>query len=190
LLDYNGDIYTLTTTGTSAGKGTIFAPAWAYSNANATAATTNTPQSIFPTGARTLTLEAGKTYFFKLNLSVNFSFSSVPAAIQLVPTFANAPVSIYYNSMFISGTSGGVLSSRVLTTTATSVSPTLSSTTSNSTIFVEGYFRSNATTGGTVEFKYQISTGGGSTATMLANSYQQITKIGSTAPAIISGGWA
>jgi hypothetical protein len=190
LLDYNGDIYTLTTTGTSAGKGTIFAPAWAYSNANATAATTNTPQSIFPTGARTLTLEAGKTYFFKLNLSVNLSFSSGPAAIQLVPTFANAPVSIYYNSMFISGTSGGVLSSRVLTTTATSVSPTLSSTTSNSTIFVEGYFRSNATTGGTVEFKYQISTGGGSTATMLANSYQQITKIGSTAPAIISGGWA
>jgi hypothetical protein len=191
-LDYDGDKFYASTSGTTTGRLMLPIKAWAYSNANATSATTNTAQSIFPIGARTLPLEAGKTYYFRLNLGANFTFSAVPASIQLVPTFSNTPVSIYYNAMFISGTSGGVQSFRATSTAAQNISPTLGSTTSNSTIVIEGYFQSNATTGGTVEFKYQINTGGGSSATMLANSYEEIIKIGTgaSAPLVVSGSWS
>jgi hypothetical protein len=191
-MDYDGDKFYAVTSGTTTGRLMLPIKAWAYSNANATSATTNTAQSIFPVGARTLPLEAGKTYYFRLNLGANFTFSAVPASIQLVPTFSNTPVSIYYNAMFISGTSGGVQSFRATATTAQNISPTLGSTTSNSTIVIEGYFQSNATTGGTVEFKYQINTGGGSSATILANSYEEIVKIGTgaSAPLVVSGSWS
>jgi hypothetical protein len=168
----------------------VQARAWVFSNANATSATTNTAQSIFQSGARSYSLDAGSTYYFRLNLGVNFTYSAVPAAIQLVPTFSQVPVAINYSASFISGTSGGVQSFRTTSTSAVSVSPTLSATTTGSTILIEGFLQSNATTGGTVEFKYQINTGGGSSATATTGSLLQIQKIGTGAPGIVSGAWA
>lgn len=175
--------------GNSAGN-LIQARAWVFSNANATSATTNTSQSIFQTGARSFSLDAGSTYYFRLNLGVNFTYSAVPAAIQLVPTFSQVPVAVNYSAAFISGTSGGVQSFRTTSTSAVSISPSLSATTTGSTILIEGFFQSNATTGGTVEFKYQISSGGGSSATATTGSMLQIQKIGTGAPGIVSGAWA
>ncbi len=188
--DYDGDIFYATTSGTATGRLMVPANAVVFSNANATAATTNSSQSIFQAGARALTLEAAKTYYFRLNLGVNFTFSAVPAAIQLVPTFSQTPVAINYSAVFASGTSGGVQSFRTTSTSAVSVSPTLSASVTGATILVEGFFRSNATTGGTVEFKYQISTGGGSSATAQTGSLLEIRKIGTGAPGIIAGAWA
>jgi len=188
--DYDGDIFYAVTSGTATGRLMVPANAVVFSNANATAATTNSSQSIFQAGARALTLEAAKTYYFRLNLGVNFTFSAVPAAIQLVPTFSQVPVAINYSAVFASGTSGGVQSFRTTSTSAVSVSPTLSASVTGATILVEGFFRSNATTGGTVEFKYQISTGGGSSATAQTGSLLEIRKIGTGAPGIIAGAWA
>jgi len=189
-MDYDGDIFYATTSGTATGRLMVPAIARVFSNANATAATTNSSQSIFQAGARALTLEAAKTYYFRLNLGVNFTFSSVPAAIQLVPTFSQTPVAINYSAVFASGTSGGVQSFRTTSTSAVSVSPSLSASVTGATIIVEGFFRTNATTGGTVEFKYQISTGGGSSATAQTGTLLEIEKIGTGAPGIISGAWA
>lgn len=168
----------------------IQARAWVFSNANATSATTNTSQSIFQSGARSFSLDAATTYYFRLNLGVNFTYSAVPAAIQLVPTFSQTPVAVNYSAVFISGTSGGVQSFRTTTTGAVSISPSLSATTTGSTILIEGFFQTNATTGGTVEFKYQISSGGGSSAVATAGSQLQIQKIGTGAPGVVSGSWA
>jgi len=189
-MDYDGDIFYATTSGTATGRLMVPAIARVFSNANATAATTNSSQSIFQSGARALTLEAAKTYYFRLNLGVNFTYSAVPAAIQLVPTFSQTPVAINYSAVFASGTSGGVQSFRTTSTSAVSVSPTLSASVTGATILVEGFFRTNATTGGTVEFKYQISSGGGSSATAQTGTLLEIEKIGTGAPGIISGAWA
>lgn len=188
--DYNGDVFFATTSGTATGRLMVPAIARVFSNANATAATTNSSQSIFQSGARALTLEAAKTYYFRLNLGINFTFSAVPAAIQLVPTFSQVPVAINYSAVFASGTSGGVQSFRTTSTSAVSVSPSLSATVTGATILVEGFFQTNATTGGTVEFKYQISSGGGSSATAQTGTLLEIQKIGTGAPGIISGAWA
>jgi hypothetical protein len=189
-MDYDGDIFYATTSGTATGRLMVPAIARVFSNANATAATTNSSQSIFQAGARALTLEAAKTYYFRLNLGVNFTFSAVPAAIQLVPTFTQTPVAINYSALWHSGTSGGVQSFRTTSTAAVSISPSLGASVTGATILVEGFFRTNATTGGTVEFKYQISTGGGSSATAQTGTLLEIQKIGTGAPGIISGAWA
>lgn len=189
-IDANSDILTFTNSSTAFGRGIVRATAMAFSTADGTSATTTTSQSIFQSGARTLSLEAGKTYYFRLNLTFNFTYSTVPAAIQLVPTFSNTPVAINYSAMFISGTSGGVQGFRITSTGAQSISPTLGASTTGSNVFVEGFFQSNATTGGTVEFKYQISTGGGSSAVAKTGCLQEVMKIGSGAPGIISGAWA
>jgi hypothetical protein len=189
-LDYDGDKFYAVTSGTATGRLMVPAIARVFSNANATAATTNSSQSIFQAGARALTLEAAKTYYFRLNLGVNFTFSAVPAAIQLVPTFTQTPVAINYSAVWASGTSGGVQSFRTTSTAAVSISPSLSASVTGGTILIEGFFQSNATTGGTVEFKYQISTGGGSSATAQTGTLLEIEKIGTGTPGIISGAWA
>ena len=190
LMDYNGEIFTLTTTGTSAGKGTILSPAWAYSNANATAATTNTSQSIFQAGARALTLEAGKTYYFRLSLGFTVAFpAGSPFAVQFVPTFSQTPVAINYTAQCFGATT--VNNYRITSASATTVSPTYFGAASNQNLFIEGFFQSNGTTGGTIEFKYQLSLSNpGGSATMNTGCFQQIMKIGSGAPGIISGAWA
>jgi len=188
-IEYNGDLLTLVHSGTAAGRNMVQATAWAYSNANSTPATTTTPVSIFQAGAQKLTLEAGKTYYFKLNLGFIATFTSGTASIQLVPTFSNAPVSINYTALYHPGTAGNAQAYRVSSTTATAISPSITATQTNAGVIVEGYFQSNATTGGTVEFKFQMSTTGSSTV-VINGSYQQITKIGTGVPAVVSGAWA
>ncbi len=189
MVDYNGDIFMLTTTGTSTGKGTVLAPAWAYSNANATQATGTTAQSIFQSGARTLTLETGRTYYFKLVLAWNVTWSSGgPNTGRFDPTFSQTPVDINY--VVRTFTPSSAFGNRATTTTATSITPSISTNNTAGNTVIEGFFRSNATTGGTVEFKYSLTSGGTGGITMLTGCFQQVMKIGSGAPGIISGAWA
>ena len=190
-LDYDGDKFNATTSGTSTGRMMLRASAIAYSNANATAATTNTSQSIFQAGARTLTLEANKTYYFRLSLGFTISFpAGGPFAVQLVPTFSNAPQDINYTAQHFSTTS--VNNFRITSVSASTITGSFTGAASNQNIIIEGFFRSNATTGGTVEFKYQLSTPSpGGSATMNTGCLQEIVKIGSatSAPGVISGAW-
>ena len=189
VVDYDGDMYYATTSGTTTGRLMLPIKALAFSNAT-TSLVGVTPTSIFQTGSQKLTLEANKTYYFRLNLGLNFTFSTVPSAIQLIPTFSQTPQSINYSATFISGASGGVQSFRATSTTAQNITPTLAATTNGSTVLVEGYFQANATTGGTVEFKYQTGSAGGSTSAVQSGSMQEIIKIGSGTPGVVSGTWA
>lgn len=190
MIDYNGEVFMLTTTGTSTGKGTVLAPAWAYSNANATQATGSTAQSIFQSGARALPLEAGKTYYFKLLLAWSHAWTSGgPNTLRLDPTFSQVPQEINY-LVRTATSSAGAFSARATVTTATSIASSTSTNGQTGVTTIEGFFRSNATTGGTVEFKYSTNSGGTGGFTMLAGCYQQIMKIGSGAAGIVSGSWA
>jgi hypothetical protein len=188
-VEYNGDLLTFTNSGTATGRNLIPATAWAFSNAASSAATTTTAVSIFPTGARQLTLEASKTYYFRLNLNYTATFTSGAAQVQLVPTFSNAPVSISYTFQYSPGAPGSAYSGRYVNTSASNISNTIGATQTNATTIVEGYFQSNATTGGTIEFKFQMNSTGSSTV-MNAGTYQQIIKLGTGVPAAVSGAWA
>lgn len=187
-VEYTGDIYTMTTSGTATGRGIIPARMLVYSNANSSAATTTTPVAIFQSGARALTLEAAKTYQFKLVMHATATFTSGTATIQFVPTFSQTPVSINYVTKWIPSTAGNSLSTRQTATGAATISPSITATISG-LIEIEGTFQSNATTGGTITMNFQMSTTGSSTV-INSGAYQRIMKIGTGAPAIISGTWA
>jgi hypothetical protein len=187
-VEYTGDLITVTNSGTATGRAVITNTYWVYSNANSGAATTTTPVAIFQTGARALTLEAAKTYYFKILMQATSTFTSGTAAIQFAPTFTQTPVSINYVSKWIPSTAGNALSTRQTATTAASVSPSITATISG-VIEIEGTFQSNAATGGTITMNFQMSTTGSSTV-INSGAYQQIMKIGTAAPATISGTWA
>jgi hypothetical protein len=193
-IDYvNGSLLTLSPEFATAGYGraAIYAPVWAYSNANSTASTSTTAQALFPTGSRTMTLVAGNNYYFKLLLSFTSTFTSGTATIQLVPVFSNTPQSINYTSLWIPGTAGNALAAKGTTTAATSISPSITATQTNAGVIVEGNFRANATTGGTLRFDFRMSATGSSTVA-LSGSYQQIMNLGNlgaNTPAVVSGGW-
>ena len=189
-LDYDGDKFNATTSGTATGRMMIPAVAWAYSNASATQATSSTSQSIFQAGARTLTLEANKTYYFKLVLVYTTSFSAGGASSgRLVPTFSSTPQEIFYAVSTAYGATS--YSNRITATTPGQITPFFSASGSG-TIIIEGFFRSNATTGGTIEFKYDLNSGGSAGITMLAGCYEQVIKLGSGAssPTVVSGAWS
>lgn len=191
MVDYDGDKFYATTSGTATGRMMLPATAWAYSNASATQATSTTAQSIFQIGARTLPLEANKTYYFKLVLAWNIAWTSGgPNTGRLDPTFSNAPQEINY--VVTTLTSSSAFSNRVTATTAANITPAISTNNTAGITTIEGFFRSNATTGGTVEFKYSVSSGGTGGITMLAGCQEQIIKIGSGAssPTVISGTWS
>jgi hypothetical protein len=191
-VEFDGDTFWLTPNASAtAGRGFVSAPAWVFSNTNSGAVTTNTSVPIFQTGARTITLEANKNYYFKLNLNIIATFTSGTATINFVPTFTQTPQSINYTALYVPGTAGNSQSFRVSTTTATAISPAITATQTNAGIIIEGYIQTNATTGGTLTFNLQMSTTG--TSTVVTNgSYQQVMKLGSgtAVPATISGIWA
>jgi hypothetical protein len=188
--DYDGDKFYAVTSGTATGRLMVPAMAVAYSTANSSNATGTTPVSIFQAGARALTLEAAKTYYFCLNLGLNYSHAGTSTSVQFVPTFSQTPVAINYNSVFISATSGGVVGFRHTTAAASFITPGFGASVTGATVLIEGFFRSNATTGGTIEFKFQLSASNGATATMTTGSLQQVMKIGTGTPGVISGAWA
>jgi hypothetical protein len=193
-IDYiNGSLLTLSPEFATAGYGraAIYAPVWAYSNANSTASTSTTAQALFPTGSRTMTLVAGNNYYFKLLLSFTSTFTSGTSTIQLVPVFSNTPQSINYTSLWLPGTAGNALAVKGTSTTATSISPSITATQTNAGVIIEGNFRANATTGGTLRFDFRMSATGSSTVA-LSGSYQQIMNLGNlgaNTPAVVSGGW-
>lgn len=164
---------------------------WVFSNANATAATTTTSQSIFQSGARSFALTAGKTYYFQLKVDLSISFpAGSPFAVRLDPTFSQAPQSINYHSSFFTTGSNSPYTALITATGVQQVTQSFSAG-SSGYLLVDGFFRANATTGGTVEFKYQLSVGSpGGSATARTGSWLKITDLGvSTAPGIIAGTW-
>jgi len=175
----------------SAVSGGKYPDGFVFSNANSTAATTTTSQSIFQSGARSYALTAGKTYAFELKLDLNIAFpAGSPFAVRLDPTFTQTPQSVNYHSVYIPSTTGSTYGTKVTATGVQVVTPTFSSATGGF-LLIDGFFRANATTGGSVEFKFQLSVGSpGGSATMQTGSWQKILDLGvSTAPGIISGTW-
>jgi hypothetical protein len=198
-LEYNGDVATLTNSNTSAGRGQLQAPYIVISDTNSTAATTNTPQSIFQSGSRTIPLEAGKAYYFRANLYGTSTFTSGTANIQLVPTWSQTQQNYRYNvsytgsanpATYAAGTQSHFASQTSGTTTATPAQNSAGiGITQNFVMVVEGTFLANATTGGTFELRVQMSTTGSSTV-ISTGSILQVQKIGTSVNGEIAGVWS
>jgi hypothetical protein len=185
---------TTKTTGAGPGFGYIRAPQMVYAIANSGAATTNTAVSPFASTNDVLSsLEVNKYYRFRGIYYFTSTFTSGTATIQLAFTFANAPVSFKYNykTYKSTGVTAFDLAGVSTTNAATTVSASVTATASYAIEF-EGFFTSNATTGGSLTPQFQMSTTGSSTIAT-SGSFFEIEKLnatGATTPGLIAGNWA
>jgi hypothetical protein len=185
---------TTKTTGAGPGFGYIRAPQMVYAIANSGAATTNTAVSPFAATNDVLSsLEINKYYRFRGVYYFTSTFTSGTATIQLAFAFANAPVSFKYNykTYKSTGVTAFDLAGVSTTNAATTVSAAVTATATYAIEF-EGFFTSNATTGGSLTPQFQMSTTGSSTIAT-AGSFFEIEKLnatGATTPGLIAGNWA
>jgi hypothetical protein len=189
-LEQDGDgLYV--TPNTTIGRRRIKEYAMVISQANSSAATTNTPVSCFAAANDVLsTLKAAWTYRFRAWYYFTSTFTSGTANIQTLFAFSNAPASFRYTYK-THPTTGGTALNRVgmaTVTTATQVSANVTATITLG-VEIEGFMNTHATNTSTFTPQFQMSTTGSSTV-VIAGSYIEVEELESSSVTLIAGGWA
>lgn len=159
---------------------------------NRTKATNNTSlEAVFPTTSDTASLLANTLYKFKGVYVMNKSATASPAGLQVGFTFSNAQQSILYTYKSSTvGVSTEQTSGIGSVSTAVTVTPT-GTLAENYVIELEGWFVSNAVTGGTFRPDFAQSAAGSVVAPRVdTNSFFELSATGAGTTAIISGSWA
>lgn len=195
-LGYNGDRFSGNNQGAAAGLGMIPLTHQAVSAA-AVSYTTTTLTTPFATANDTFTLQTSKLYYFKMQIPWTVTAFTTATTLLFSPTMTNAPVNFFYRYITypqtgaaISTTNSFIGSYSVAGSVPVSqiISPSLTATGSWVTE-IEGWFTSNATTGGTL--LPQLALTANTTLTVTANQFTNITlqKLGTSAETGF-GGWA
>lgn len=185
---------TTKTTGAGPGFGLIRAPQMVFALADAPAsASSTTGVAAFAAANDVLSsLEVNKLYQFKGKYYVTYTAGGAAAALQMLFAFANAPQAIKYNFRTTKSTSATTMDQVGIGAVTTGVSVSTSTQTSGTfTVEFDGYFTSNATTGGTLtpQIAASGSTSGG-TFVVTTGSWFEIQKIGTATQTLIAGNWA
>jgi len=162
---------------------------------SATSSTTvGTYTNIFSTGSYTMT--ADTTYAVKMFVLYQRSAStSIANTLQVKFTLSNTHQSVALGNITEAGASISSASIGYYSSGTSVLVGTATSTNGNPFIgIIEGYIRTNATTGGTITPQFTMSAGNGTTdtITILAGTYVELTNLGTGAPALPYGstGWA
>lgn len=188
---YNGTI-SFAPSNVQSGYGVILAPMMVRLNANRTKATNNTTlEAIFDAANDTLALAANTLYYFKGVYLFTTSATGSAAGIQLGFTFSQTPVSIGYRSISHTNTSS---TAQTTAYTIVSTATTLTATGTAATTYcveIEGWFKSNATTGGTIIPAFTQSVAGTTVApSALANSWIMVQPMSATpSTTLLAGNW-
>lgn len=135
-------------------------------NASRTKTANTTLEAIFPVGDRTLTLAANTLYYFRAYFDIVTISNGVNAhQAQFAFAFTNAPQSIYYNYLFQEGTASTTTQTSAQVTSTTAITVGTSSIAAKQILIqFEGWFSSNATTGGTFTPQYAQTIAGATSA--------------------------
>lgn len=182
-MEYDGARFYLTNSGTATGRAQVRAVQSYRRNADSATTTSTTLVSAFGVG---LTLEANTLYYFRQVLFSTLNFTAATVSLGLGFTFSSAQQEF---KVIHTGTSGsGAQYTSVQSTPSLITLATVTSTT-NLGFVSEGYFKSNATTGGTFTPGFAMGGTAGS-ALVSAGSYIEVIKIGSVTTTTIAGAWA
>jgi len=184
-LGYNGSIF-------SYAQGIVISPQMVRLDAVRTKPTNDTSlEPIFDAANDTISIDAGSLYYFKGIFQISKTATGSAAGIQLGFTFSNSPQNVNYKYSSHTQAIGTVQGGLGTVATATTVTAT-GTVAANYVIEIEGWFKSNATTGGTFAPTFTQSVAGTSTApTANANSWFMIQEMSSTVTTTnITGGWS
>ena len=191
-MEYNGTTVFITGTAAS-GRGVNLAPMMVRVNTDRAKTTNNTTlEAVFDAANDTLALAANTLYYFKGVYVITKSASATAAGVQIGFAFSNAQQEIGYKSIGFAAATG-TAQTTIYNTVATAV--TVTATATGATDYVvefEGWFKSNATTGGTLIPQFTQSVVGTTVApTAKANSWFMIQPMSSTPTAtLIAGNWS
>jgi hypothetical protein len=189
-VEYNGTA--VFSTGTAAsGRGVVLAPTMVRLNADRTkAANDTTLEAIFDSANDALALAANVLYYFKGVLFFSKTATSSASTIQLAFSFSNTQQDIAYTS--IANISSAVNAVRITSAAASNTTSGTVTGAYTASILIEGWFKSNATTGGTVTPQWTQSFAGTSvTPSVLSGSFIMIQPMSSNPSAtLIAGNWS
>lgn len=178
---------------TTGGSGLNVSPFWVRLNAARTKATNNTTlEAIFDAANDTISLVANTLYYFRGVYVMSTSATGTAAGLQTGFIFSNAQQDIGYKVISYTQASSTTQTSLYITAAAAT---TVTATATGSTPYVieiEGYFKSNATTGGTLIPAFaQSQTGSTVAPTASANTWFTLQPISQNAPnvTILAGTW-
>jgi hypothetical protein len=178
---------------TTTGRGIIMAPQIVRLNANRTKATNNTTlEAVFDAANDFISLTASTLYYFKGTYFITTSASATAGGVTMGFTFSNAQQNIGYRTLGQT-TASGTAQTTLYATAATAQTVTATSTASVAyCIEFEGWFKSNATTGGTLTPCFAQSVVGSTVApTAVADSWFMLMPMSSnTSATVIAGSWA
>jgi hypothetical protein len=178
---------------TPTGRGIVMAPQLVRRDAVMTKPSNNTTlEAVFDAANDTISLTANTLYYFKGVYSASTTATTVAAGIQIGFILSNAEQMIWYKSLAHS-TSSSTSQTTLLAGTAAALLVTPVSTSAlNYAISFEGWFKSNATTGGTFVPAFSQSQVGTSAAPNInANTWFMLMPMSANpAATIISGAWA
>lgn len=191
-VEYNGT--TMFSTGTTAsGRGVILAPQMVRLNVTRTKATNNTSlEAIFDPVNDTLALAANTLYYFR-GVYLLQSAPSTGATLQTGFIFSNLQQDIGYKALAYVYTAAGTVQNSSYITDV--VASTVTANTTGATSYcieIEGWFKSNLTTGGTLIPAFTQSAAGTSVApSALANSWFMIQPMSANpATTLLAGNWS
>ncbi len=180
------------TSGTASGSGLVLAPTIVRLNADRTKPTNDTSlEAVFDSGNDALALAANTLYYFKgVYLFSKTDTSPSAAAMRIGFAFSNTQQSISYvafggQNNLTAGTYKGSSTGAVSVTAGLTGAGTMQAS-------FEGWFVSNATTGGTIIPQFTQATAGISAApSVLANSWIMIQPMSSSPSAtLLAGNWS
>lgn len=181
----------------STGSGLVQAPQMVISRSSVTPLTPapgTWTANVFAAGNDILSsLEAAKTYTFRLKYFVSITRTVGDYTLTLPLVFSNAPSSIKYTFRTYPQNAGSVTTRQGMGTTVNILPLAGSSTASEDYVVeVEGYFNTHATLSSTFTptMSMQVSSSNGASATVQIGSYIEIQKIGASTQTNIAGNWA
>lgn len=194
-VEYDGTA--LFSTGTAdTGRGIILSPTLVRLNATRNKTTNNTSlEGIFDTSNDTLALAANTLYYFKGTYLLGISAISTGGSYYLQTgfIFSNTPADIYYTTLTWAGSTSNSNQTSTIVTSASATSISLASTFGgvNYNILIEGWFKSNATTGGTVVPAFTQTAAGTSVGSSAnAGSWLMVQPMSANPSAtLIAGNW-
>jgi hypothetical protein len=188
-LEYNGNAF-FATQNASTGRGMVLAPTIVRTSGTLTHGANTTLESLFDTANDTLSLVNDTLHWFRGVLLLNKASSGVSNTLNIAFTFSQAVQTITYQYETYTTTATTSIIQRANVTTSASNAIDVTGTTSQSYyVKLEGWFRTNAVTGGTLIPQY-TQTAGNVQPTVVADSWLMVQPMASGNPTLLAGGWA
>jgi len=187
---FTGKVTAASFSGDGSGLTNLPAPAMQVLTSATTSTTGSTLYPVFPAASQNITLKANTVYYFEGFYAITKQASTNSGNWTVAFSFSNPYQSLYWNGTFTSNNAtAATLSGAINTSASSSGLGTAGTGTSTGLIKFQGFFQTNATTGGTLQPQFgQSVTPTSGNPSVNAGSYFRLIEQGTAYP-VISGSW-